>query len=125
MALNGWRQSDRDRFWKLHLMLFIRRRLLATPIFANVASGGGSFDADTTTWANQVVTNGGTVSTSSKTAVDALIKSIKADGNLGPSLNSVLDRLYVIANIDNDAIQSVTSIVNPGAAATTTGTITK
>src|SRR5690242_7367685 len=95
-------------------------------------SGGGSFDADTVTWAAQVATNGGTVSTTSKGFVDTLIKAIKASSNLCPAgnLNDVLDRMILLANFDTTGssattdAQALTSIVNPGAAMTPHGSWT-
>jgi hypothetical protein len=98
--------------------------------FGGGGIGGGTlYSTETNDWAAQVVTNGGTApSNVSKSAIDALINSIKGGANTGPALNSCIDRLWPLANADNSAsatdIQSLTSIVNPGAAATLSGTFT-
>src|SRR5690242_9331630 len=107
MASDCGRQSDSHRFWKLHLMLTPRRKISAPNILSSVAAAG-SFDADTNTWASQVVTNGGTVSNTSKGFVDTLIKAIKASSNLGPNLNSKLLRLWLFANNDTTGSSTTT-----------------
>ena len=92
---------------------------------ASFTTASSGLDAATTAWINQVVTNGGsTPSSTSQGFVDTLIKAIKS--NIGPNVNSVLDRMWLLANADNDEAQAFTSIINPSTAtfATKSGSFT-
>jgi hypothetical protein len=64
---------------------------VAAALFMEHAAAGG-LDPATTAWVNQVVTNGGTVSTGRRTIVDTLITGLKTDG-----LWTKLDRLWLFA----------------------------
>ena len=88
------------------------------------SGGGGGLDPDTTAWVNQVVSNGGSVSTTSKGFVDTLVKAFKADTTICPAgnLNDTIDQLWLTANFDTTGsnqttdAQALTSLVNPTAA---------
>lgn len=57
-----------------------------------IIPAGASFDAATTLWINAVVADGGAVSATQKTRVDALIVGLKAD-----SLWTITDRIWIYA----------------------------
>ncbi len=88
------------------------------------APGGGACvnSTETCAWSAQVVTNGGSTPTTTQlNLVDTFVACVKASSNIGPALNTVLTRFYPLANADNSTVQSRTSIVNPGSAATSSG----
>lgn len=69
----------------------VRAQQLST-MFAGQGAPGVTLDAATVAWVNQVVTNGGTVSTGRKTTVNTMIVSMKSAG-----VWSLLDRLWILA----------------------------
>jgi hypothetical protein len=69
-----------------------------------VGSTATTYDSATTAWAAQVVTNGGTVSTTQKGYVDTLITGLKSDG-----VWTKLDRLWLFAA--ENVQQALTDIV--------------
>ena len=81
------------------------------PVFcpATVLSTGASFEAETTTWVNAVVGNGGSVSNGRKTTVNTLIANLKGDG-----VWSKLDRLWLLA-AENE-VSALTDLVATGTA---------
>jgi hypothetical protein len=78
--------------------------------------GGGPANAETTTWVNAVVGDGGSVSAGRKTLVDNLITSLK-----GASVWTKLDRLWLLAAENS---QSALRDIAAAAAATATSSPT-
>jgi hypothetical protein len=81
-------------------------------------SGGGGggciYNAATCSWISVVKTNNGGVNPVSSTqgaCVNTLTGSIIT--NLGPSISSVLDRLYLLANYDANAVEAAVDLINP------------
>ena len=83
------------------------------PLVAS-GSGGCIYNAATCSWISVVKTNNGGVNPVSSTqgaCVNTLTGSIIT--NLGPSISSVGDRLWLLANYDANAVEAAVDLINP------------